>query len=69
MSCYAPEWIKLNQQKFERAKDSKGNGLEILSAFNKTNLDADISAFTAFMKHIARFDCCGEDSYHGTGRK
>ena len=27
MSCYAPEWIKLNQEKFERAKDSKGNGL------------------------------------------
>jgi beta-galactosidase GanA len=56
MSCYAPEWIKLNQQKFERAKDSKGNGLEILSAFNKINLTADITAFTALMKHISVFD-------------
>ena len=56
MSCYAPEWIKLNQEKFERAKDSKGNGLEILSAFNKTNLQADINAFTALMKHIAQVD-------------
>lgn len=56
MSCYAPGWIKLNQQRFERAKDSKGHGLEILSAFNKTNLNADIIAFTTLMKHIARVD-------------
>jgi beta-galactosidase GanA len=56
MSCYAPEWIKLNQEKFERAKDSKDKGLEILSAFNKTNLQSDIRAFTALMKHIARVD-------------
>jgi beta-galactosidase GanA len=56
MSCYAPEWIKLNQEKFERAKDSKGRGLEILSAFSKTNLQSDIRAFSALMKHIARVD-------------
>ena len=56
MSCYAPEWIKLNQQKFERAENSKGNGLEILSAFNKINLNADIDAFAALMKHIAKID-------------
>jgi beta-galactosidase GanA len=56
MSCYAPEWIKINQEKFERAKDSKGNGLEILSAFNKINLQADINAFTALMIHIAQVD-------------
>jgi beta-galactosidase GanA len=56
MSCYAPEWVKLNQQRFERAKDSKGHGLEMLSAFNKANLNADITAFTALMKHIAQVD-------------
>jgi beta-galactosidase GanA len=56
MSCYAPEWVKTNQQKFERAKDSKGNGLEILSAFNKENLNADIRAFTALMNHIKQVD-------------
>jgi beta-galactosidase GanA len=56
MSCYAPEWIKLNQQKFERAKNSKGNGLEILSAFNKINLTADMNAFVTLMKHIAQLD-------------
>jgi beta-galactosidase GanA len=56
MSCYVPEWMKLNQQSFERAKDSKGHGLEILSAFNQMNLTADITAFTALMKHIAEVD-------------
>ncbi len=56
MSCYVPEWVKLNQEKFERAKDSKGRGLEILSAFNKNNLQSDIRAFTALMKHIALID-------------
>lgn len=56
MSCYAPAWVKTNQQKFERAKDSKGNGLEILSALNKDNLKADVNAFTALMKHIRAVD-------------
>ncbi len=56
MSCYAPEWIKLNPEKFERAKDSTGHGLEILSAFNPANLKADINAFTALMSHLARVD-------------
>ncbi len=56
MSCYAPDWIKLNFEKFERAKDSKGSPLEILSAFNKTNLQADINAFVALMKHLAQID-------------
>ena len=56
MSCYAPEWIKLNQQKYERAKDSRGRGLEILSAFNTVNLEQDAKAFAVFMKHIAQVD-------------
>jgi beta-galactosidase GanA len=56
MSAYAPAWVKTNQQKFERAKDSKGNGLEIMSALNKDNLKADINAFTALMKYIRRVD-------------
>lgn len=56
MSCYAPAWVKTNQQKFERAQDSRGRGLEILSAFSKANLQADINAFTALMKHINIMD-------------
>ena len=56
MSCYAPEWVKTNQQKFERARNSGRHGLEILSAFNNTNLQADINAFSSLMKHIAQTD-------------
>jgi hypothetical protein len=56
MSCYAPEWIKLNQQKYERARDSKGKALEILSAFNTSNLEQDTKAFSAFLKHLGQVD-------------
>src|SRR6266545_8348338 len=40
MSCYAPAWVKTNQQRFPRAEDKAGNGLEILSPFSQENLDA-----------------------------
>ena len=56
MSCYAPAWIKTNQTRFPRAQDHTGKGLEILSAFSKSNLDADIKAFKALMKHIKESD-------------
>jgi beta-galactosidase GanA len=52
MSCYAPAWVKTNQQRFPRA----GSGLEILSAFNQNNLTADAKAFRALMKHIKEVD-------------
>src|SRR5436190_13813893 len=56
MSCYVPAWIKTNQARFPRAQDHTGKGLEILSAFNQNNLDADIRAFSALMKHIKETD-------------
>lgn len=56
MSCYAPAWVKTNQSRFPRAQDQTGKGLEILSAFSKNNLDADVKAFTALMKHIKATD-------------
>jgi len=56
MSCYVPAWVKTNQNRFPRAQDRTGKGLEILSAFNKNNLDADIKAFTTLMKHIKATD-------------
>lgn len=52
MSCYAPAWVKQDQQRFPRA----GRGLEILSAFDDHNLQADIRAFKALMKHIREMD-------------
>jgi len=56
MSCYAPAWIKTNESCFPRAQDHTGKGLEILSAFSKNNLDADVAAFAALMKHIKETD-------------
>jgi beta-galactosidase GanA len=56
MSCYAPAWVKTNQKRFPRAQDDTGKGLEILSAFNKNNLDADIKAFSTLMKHLKQTD-------------
>jgi len=56
MSCYAPVWVKTNQERFPRARDSQGKGMEILSSFSDENRDADARAFVALMKHIRRID-------------
>jgi beta-galactosidase GanA len=56
MSCYAPAWIKTNQNRFARAQNRDGRGLEILSAFSKNNLDADKKAFSQLMKHLKKID-------------
>ena len=56
MSCYAPAWVKTNQERFPRAQDKDGKGLEILSAFSKDNLDADIKVFSMLMKHLKETD-------------
>ena len=56
MSCYAPAWVKTNQQRFPRAEDKAGNGMEILSPFSQENLAADARAFAAFMRHLREMD-------------
>ena len=56
MSCYAPPWVKTNQQRFPRAEDKAGNGMEILSPFSHANLDADTRAFAALMRHLREVD-------------
>jgi beta-galactosidase GanA len=56
MSCYAPAWVKTNQQRFSRAQKKDGSGMEILSAFSEANRDADASAFMALMRHIREVD-------------
>jgi beta-galactosidase GanA len=56
MSCYAPAWVKTNQQRFPRSQDKTGKGIEILSPFSKENLDADARAFAAFMRHLREVD-------------
>src|SRR6185312_7124464 len=54
--CYAPAWIKTNEKRFPRAQNRSGKGLEILSAFSKSNLDADKKAFSQLMKHLKKTD-------------
>ncbi len=56
MSCYAPSWVKTNQQRFPRAQDKSGKGMEILSPFSKENLEADARAFAALMRHLREMD-------------
>lgn len=56
MSCYAPAWVKTNQKRFPRSQDKAGHGMEILSPFNKENMEADARAFAAFMRHLREID-------------
>ncbi len=56
MSCYVPLWIKTDEQKYPRVRERNGRAEEILTAFNKTNRDADAFAFSHLMKHIKEFD-------------
>lgn len=56
MSCYAPEWVKTDVDRFPRARTSRGAPLEILSPFAASNRDADARAFAALMAHLRDVD-------------
>ena len=56
MSCYVPAWVKMNQEKFPRAKDDKLRSQEILTPFSDNNLQADLNAFEKLMNFIKDFD-------------
>ena len=56
MSCYVPDWVKENPQRFPRAELPDGRSLEILSALSQNNLNADTAAFVALMKHLRAID-------------
>ena len=56
MSCYAPLWVKTEQNRFPRARGQDGRALEILTPFNDDNRNADASAFSALMRHIKTID-------------
>ena len=56
MSSHVPSWIKQNQAKYPRAKDERGVSQEILSPFSENNVNADLNAFRALMKHIKSMD-------------
>lgn len=56
MSCYAPLWVKADQERFPRARDQQGKGLEILSPFSEETRTADRRAFVALMRHLRDVD-------------
>ncbi len=56
MSCYVPSWIKKDYKNYPRAYSEKGIAQEILTPFSANNLQADINAFRALMKHIKEKD-------------
>ncbi|HTP12596.1 MAG TPA: DUF5597 domain-containing protein, partial [Bacteroidota bacterium] len=56
MSCYVPLWMKTEQAKYPRAHQKNGRPEEILTAFDKTNREADVRAFATLMKHIRSYD-------------
>lgn len=56
MSCYAPQWVKKDTQRFPRARTSSGKPLEILSAFSSEVVDADLKAFRELVNHIKLTD-------------
>jgi len=56
MSSHAPAWVKKDQKRFPRIKDKEGRSHEILTPFSDNNLQADLKAFKALMKHIKEFD-------------
>jgi hypothetical protein len=56
MSCYAPSWVKTNQERFPRSRTGDGKAIEILTPFSDENRDADSRAFAELMKHVRAID-------------
>ena len=56
MSCYAPEWVKINTKRFPRVLDKNNIPQEIITPFNRNNLEADKNAFVALLRHIKQAD-------------
>ena len=53
---YAPEWVKTNSAKYPRVMNAMGEPIDVLSANSRENLEADKTAFTALMHHLAAAD-------------
>jgi beta-galactosidase GanA len=56
MSCYVPSWVKKDFQNFPRAYNKSGEPQEILTPFSNNNLQADINAFRALIRHVKDTD-------------
>src|SRR6187399_3078331 len=56
MSCYATAWVKTDTTQFPRILDKNGSRQEIMTPFNKNNLEADKKAFVRLMQYIKETD-------------
>jgi beta-galactosidase GanA len=53
---YAPEWVKLHNERFPRSIDAKGKVWNSLSPNFEATLEADREAFVALMRHLRGVD-------------
>jgi beta-galactosidase GanA len=53
---YTPEWVKLNNDRFPRLTDAKGERSYALSPLYPATLEADTKAFVALMTHLKAVD-------------
>ncbi|MGO9011684.1 MAG: DUF5597 domain-containing protein [Bryobacteraceae bacterium] len=53
---YTPEWMKLDPERYPHIMDQNGHEVDSPSPYAKASLDADIHAFTAFMRHLKAAD-------------
>jgi len=56
MSCYTPEWVKKDYNRFPRTLDRAGKSSEIVSALSEQALNADVKVFSALLAHIKAVD-------------
>lgn len=56
MSCYVPGWMKTNQARFPRTRNSTGVSAEIITPFSKNAMEADRRAFVKVMTHLRQTD-------------
>lgn len=53
---YAPEWVRLDNERFPRVVTRDGELRNSLSPVHQATLDADRRAFSALMRHLAEVD-------------
>jgi beta-galactosidase GanA len=53
---YMPEWMKLQPERYFHVINKDGDAVDSPSPFAKASLDADIRAFTEFMRHLKAAD-------------
>jgi hypothetical protein len=53
---YMPEWMKLDPERYFHVTNKNGEFVDSPSPFAQASLDADVRAFTAFMRHLKDAD-------------